>query len=133
MLVHKMHFSAGIAELKWKQVSCNRRIELAGEYFLIAIQLIRVVNDSFWPGSGDGFLPTSHVKVSGGRVAHAFHVRRHALVLPLVGLLTVLDLQGTWETTTLDKQAGQQRDRERREGENKSREGVIRPSLSDSG
>lgn len=49
------------------------------------------------PDSGVGLLPTSHIKVSGGRVAHAFRVRRHALVLPLVGLFAVLDLQATWE------------------------------------
>lgn len=37
--------------------------------------------------------PTSHVKVGGGGVAHALRVGGHALVLPLVGLLAVLDLQ----------------------------------------
>lgn len=40
-----------------------------------------------------GSRPTSHVKVGGGRVAHALRVGGHALVLPLVGLLAVLDLQ----------------------------------------
>ncbi len=57
----------------------------------------------FWPGSGAGLLPTSHIKVSRGRVAHAFHIRRHALVLPLVCLLAVLNLQGTWEMITSNK------------------------------
>lgn len=56
-----------------------------------------------WPCSGTGFLPTSHVKVSGGRVADAFHVRRHALVLPLVCLLAVLNLQGTWVNDTIEQ------------------------------
>lgn len=56
-----------------------------------------------WPGYGAGLLPTSHIKVSRGRVAHAFHIRRHALVLPLVCLLAVLDLQGTWEMTIFSK------------------------------
>lgn len=40
-----------------------------------------------------GSRPTSHVEVGGGRVAHALRVGGHALVLPLVGLLAVLDLQ----------------------------------------
>lgn len=79
----------------------------------------------FWPGSGAGLLPTSHIKVSRGRVAHAFHIRRHALVLPLVGLLAVLDLQGTWEMTTSDKDkkgGGGWRERER---ETESRKEMI--------
>ena len=76
-------------------------------------------------------LPTSHIKVSRGRVAHAFHIRRHALVLPLVGLLAVLDLQGTWEMTTYDKDKegrgwGRERDRDReRERQKESREEMI--------
>lgn len=40
-----------------------------------------------------GSRPTSHVEVGGGRVAHALGVGGHALVLPLVRLLAVLDLQ----------------------------------------
>lgn len=59
-----------------------------------------------WPGSGLRLLPTSHIKVSRGRVAHAFHIRRHALVLPLVSLLAVLNLQGTWEMTTSKRDTG---------------------------
>lgn len=42
-------------------------------------------------------LPTSHVKVSGGRVAHPGAVAGHALVLALVRLLAALDLQPTCE------------------------------------
>lgn len=64
------------------------------------------------PGSGVGLLPTSHIKVSRGRVADAFHIRRHALVLPLVSLLAVLDLQGTWEMTTSNKDKTRERERE---------------------
>lgn len=70
----------------------------------------------FWPDSGVGLLPTSHIKVSRGRVAHAFHIRRHALVLPLVSLLAVLDLQGTWEMTTSNKDKTRQREREGERG-----------------
>lgn len=44
-------------------------------------------------------LPTSHVKVSGGRVAHPGAVAGHALVLALVRLLAALDLQPTCEGT----------------------------------
>lgn len=42
-------------------------------------------------------LPTSHIQVGRGRVSDAFDVRRHTLVLPLVGFLSVFNLQGTWE------------------------------------
>lgn len=85
----------------------------------------------FCPGSGAGLLPTSHIKVSRGRVAHAFHIRRHALVLPLVCLLAVLDLQGTWEMTIFNKDkqgGGRDKERERK----KSREEMISRSVSDS-
>lgn len=78
----------------------------------------------FRPDSGTGLLPTSHVKVSRGRVAHAFHVRRHALVLPLVGLLAVLNLQGTWVNETVQRRQdgrggrnrGKKRDKRKQEG-----------------
>lgn len=67
----------------------------------------------FWPDALASLLPTSHIKVSGGRVAHAFHIRRHALVLPLVGLLAVLDLQGTWGKVNIKRGGGGKTDRER--------------------
>lgn len=79
------------------------------------------------PDSGVGLLPTSHVKVSRGRVAHAFHIRRHALVLPLVSLLAVLDLQGTWEMTTSDKDETRDREREEMRAERE----MISQSVSD--
>lgn len=79
----------------------------------------------FCPGSAAGLLPTSHIKVSRGRVAYAFHIRRYALVLSLVCLLAVLDLQGTWEMTIFnkDKQGGG-RETKREKGK-KSREEMI--------
>lgn len=85
----------------------------------------------FWPGSGAGLLPTSHIKISRGRVAHAFHIRRHALVLPLVSLLTVLDLQGTWEIRQHPTKTRREGERDKKR-EKESREGMISWSVSDS-
>lgn len=83
-----------------------------------------------------GLLPTSHIKVSRGRVAHAFHVRRHTLVLPLVRLLAVLDLQGTWKMTTLNKdETGRERGRKKKKEKDRetgSREEMISQSVCDS-
>lgn len=79
----------------------------------------------FWPGTGAGLFPTSHIKVSRGRVAHAFHIRSHALILPLVGLLAVLNLQGTWEMTTSKKTRREGEEREKKERKKESQEEMI--------
>lgn len=81
------------------------------------------------PDSGVGLLPTSHIKVSGGRVAHAFRVRRHALVLPLVGLLAVLDLQATWEKRQDPTKTRQERQRHR--GKMRAEREMISQSVGD--
>lgn len=63
-------------------------------------------------GSRARLLPTSHIQVGRGRVSDAFDVRRHALVLPLVGFLSVFYLQGTWESKKITPKKGM-KDRER--------------------
>ena len=42
-------------------------------------------------------LPTSHVKVSRGGVAHSGAVAGDTFILPLVCLLAAFNLQATWE------------------------------------
>lgn len=61
-------------------------------------------------------LPTSHIQVGRGRVAHAFHVSRYTLVLPLISLLGVLDLQGPCEEGAAPKRM-REKERESREKE----------------
>lgn len=98
---------------------------MGGGFYLFIYLLVFFICSR--PDSGVGLLPTSHVKVSRGRVAHAFHIRRHALVLPLVSLLAVLDLQGTWEMTASDKDETRDREREEMRAERE----MISQSVSD--
>lgn len=66
-------------------------------------------------------LPTSHIQVGRGRVSDAFDVRRHTLVLPLVGFLSVFNLQGTWEKKKKKKKKRSPKKRDVRQREKKRR------------
>lgn len=99
-------FCANIAGVEWKHLSFkfNSNSHLKQSCTVQTFRTEWVDVFILCPRSGARLLPTSHIKVSRGRVAHAFHIRRHALVLPLVSLLAVLNLQGTWEMTTPNKE-----------------------------